>query len=161
MNETSLNLIQIVKQQQQQSQQQSQSQPQQLDSTLAISTLVAAQGNIDLAASRLNTTPQNLLSIISLDPQAKDILPIYIRTVASLYIFEALSQVRLSITAAIPDLQPYETIKAFTNLVDLLSKLTQSDAPTVNIQEMVLKMIPPEARQALLTLVENNSKQTG
>lgn len=150
MNETSKNLIAQVAQQQQHTTQIHTVNP----PTDSLATLVSTQGNIDLAAHRLGISPSDLLAQISNDPAAKDLLPLYIRTAASLYLFESLSQMRLALQTSIPDLQPYEVVKAFTALVQLLNTLTQSSdtASTLPIQDLVYRLMPPEARDALMAL---------
>lgn len=127
-----------------------------LNSTLAIDTLIQANGDAALAAERLHVPKQTLIAAITADPLSVDTLQRQLRTLTLLGAYELFDQTKLVYLAQLADIDPKTLAKTMTTLLVLLTQLTtptqQSISANVNITEVVLRMLPPEARAALQTL---------
>ena len=74
--------------------------------------------------------------------------------IAMLQVGDLLNQSALALSTALPDLEPYDISKTFVSLVQLLQALTQGNlTQNVNVFDIVLKMLPPEARGAIQELI--------
>ena len=128
---------------------------------IAISALVASEGNRRLAAERLSKqlqihiTPSNLSSIITGDPLGFESVAAQLRLSALLQTYDLLSKLMLVLNETIGDLSPKELSTTTSNILNIFNSLTSSSqalTANVNVTEVVLKMLPPEAREAVLQL---------
>ncbi len=118
-----------------------------------LTAILACNGNLALAAERLNVSQATLLQQLAIDPTTQSVLPLQLKTIAILYIFELITQVKIAFESSIPDLTPYEAAKTLTSMLTLLNSMSTSATPgTFNIQDALLKMLPPEAREAMFVL---------
>ena len=134
-----------------------------LNSTLAIDTLIQANGDAHLAAERLHVSKQELIAAITQDTLANETLQRQLRTLTLLGAYELFDQTKLVYLANLVDMPPKELAKTLTTLIGLLTALTQQNTTTanINVTEVVLRMLPPEARQALevLSLPSGNGRE--
>lgn len=128
-----------------------------LTSTIAVDALIGANGDADLAAERLHVPKQVLIAAIAADPLAHDSLAKQLRTLALLGTYEMLDLSRVAYTASIPELEPKQLARTVIALAALVAQLTDTHTQTsnVNITEVVLRMLPPDAREALKLLAQN------
>lgn len=128
-----------------------------LNSTLAIDTLIQANGDAALAAERLHVPKQQLIAAITADPLSVDTLQRQLRTLTLLGAYELFDQTKLVYLAQLADIDPKTLAKTMTTLLVMLTQLTQPTtqniSANVNITEVVLRMLPPDARAALQSLV--------
>lgn len=120
----------------------------------ALRQYINADGNIHLAAERCNKMPlSEFVALLSEQPQA---LQRIMRTRALIGAFETLTLLTVELKTSIPMLEPADLLKAYTNMLSSIDKLTA--APTVtnnlNINEYMLAQLPPDAREALAVLTQ-------
>src|SRR3972149_10505675 len=122
-----------------------------------IDAIVKAQGNLNLAAERLHISPSTLTLIISQDPQGYESLQRQLRILTLLSSSMMLHVAQIALQTSIADLTPFEASKTYLSLLDSIQTFTdphtQTQNSNVNITEVVMRMLPPSARQALLDLV--------
>lgn len=125
-----------------------------LSSQLAIDSLIRNNGDAHLAAELLHVTKQELIAAITQDQLANETLQRQLRTLTLLGAYELFDQTKLVYLATLVDMPPKELAKTLTTLIGLLTALTTSTTTNanINITEVVLRMLPPEARQALEVL---------
>ena len=127
-----------------------------INSTLAIDALIQANGDTRLAAEALHISRQTLIATITADPMAQETLLAQLRTLTLLGTFEIFDQTKLVYLSQLADMEPKDVAKTLTAIAALLTQLTQNPTQSlnanVNITEVVLRMLPPDARQALQTL---------
>jgi hypothetical protein len=126
----------------------------------ALNYLIISDGNIALAAERAHATPAQLLAILSQQLPAAE-LQTTLRTLMSIHLYQSVMTTARVYEAALIDLAPMDVAKTYTTLLTLLANITQNTvAPvTINLQETVLKMLPPEIRQTVVNLVQSNPSQ--
>ena len=115
-----------------------------------------------LAAERLGTTKSDLIASICSDPQGLTVLSQQLRTMTLVNTFEMLRETQLVYQASLPELDPADLAKTVVALATLVQSMTASTATTtnVNMTEVVLKMLPPEARRALMTLAQDDGPRS-
>lgn len=128
---------------------------QELTSREAIAALVVADAHLELAADRLHITPEELIALIAADMSAPAILAAQMRTWATIKMTATLAKVQRSLDAKIELLDAYDLSKTYTTLVDKVLQATDNHETTsnVNIQEVILTMLPPAAREALKQII--------
>ena len=133
-----------------------------LNSQLAIDSLIQANGDAHLAAEHLHVSKQELIAAITQDQLDNETLQRQLRTLTLLGAYELFDQTKLVYLAQIIDMPPKELAKTLTTLIGMLTALTTNQTPTanINVTEIVLRMLPPEARQALevLSLPSGNGR---
>jgi len=127
-----------------------------MNSVKALAFLVQARGNINLAAERAGVNPAILVSALAEDIAIVDTLSNQLRVLAIIRTYELLEYTTAVALQALPDLSPYESVKAFTGLAAALSRLTPPPL-TINLQETLFKMLPPSVREAVLELTNGSS----
>lgn len=131
-----------------------------LDSLNAIEAVVGAQGNLHLAAETLSKRlgyrlqPSELITAITSDPTSIHTLEAQVRTYALLNAFTTLALTQAAYIASLAELEPRFTAKTYVDLLRSLHELSGTQTPTNNIDitNIVLRMLPPEARQAIIDL---------
>lgn len=128
----------------------------QITTEQALDAYVQADGNVHLAAERLFSVrvPNRLTLFMDLLAQDHVGLQRILRTrlILNMYtVFEA-SQVHL--TQSLAMMEGEDIAKTFIGLANTLEKLTANAAPNVNINihEYMMRMLPPEAREAFQIL---------
>jgi hypothetical protein len=131
------------------------------DSEQCIAAFVTANGKIELAAERLQVPPEYILATISANPAAHQILSVQLRTMTTLGIISTLNKVHLELESKITLMDPFDLAKTYTTLVDKLLVATDSHESTenININQMVMSVLPPAAREALKQLVQEPPTQ--
>jgi hypothetical protein len=137
---------------------------------LAISTLVACDGNRLLAAERLSKqlqfhiSPTQLTSLITGDPLGADSLTAQLKLSTLLQTYELLSKMLFILSNSLEDLTANELAKSTSQILTVFQSLTTSSNPltaNINVTEVVLKMLPPEAREAVLALTATTLPANG
>lgn len=130
---------------------------------LAIAVLVAAEGNIELAASRLGFQPFELIALLVADPNAPQILASQYRTLTLIKTFDALRLTHVEFRNAVIEMEPEEVAKTLTGLSKLAVELTsqKSDNTNLDVTGLMLRFLPPEVREAVTTLVKTVSPAPG
>lgn len=121
----------------------------------AVDALIAADGNLHLAAERLHVPHSTLVASIAADPSAQASLNAQLRALTTLHTFDTLRLAKVIVEQQMAEMDPADFARFYTQLVQQVSSLTDPHETTqnVNITEVVLKMLPPDAREALLKLV--------
>lgn len=127
-----------------------------ITSDTCINAIVQASGNRQLAAEKLGITTQSLINMIASDPTATDLLNRQLRALTTISTFETLMSLTQVMCGLSTEFEPGDIVKAVTSLTDMMQKLTDSKETTqnVNIVDNVYKMVPPEVKKALLTLID-------
>jgi hypothetical protein len=123
----------------------------------ALLELVRASGNLHLAAERLRTTPAEIVTTIATDQRMVDQLNQTIRTTTLLGIFNTFGALQLIITQTLSDMEPDELRKLFSSMTEMIATFTdpkQSTTTNINVNEYVMRMLPPDVRKALTDVVE-------
>jgi hypothetical protein len=121
-----------------------------------IDALVSANGNSALAAERLGINSTELIASIAADPSGIDILNARLRVLATVNTYDTWRQSKMLIDSAMIDMEAADLGKFYTNLLQQVTALTDAHTTTanVNIHEHVLQSLPPEARNALVDMVQ-------
>lgn len=121
----------------------------------AVDALIAAEGNSHLAAERLGVTTQVLVASIAQDSTAQSSLNAQLRTLTTLQAFDTLRSAKAISDQMIADLDPADFVKFYAAMVKEVASLTDDHTSTqnINVTEVVLRMLPPEARSAMLALI--------
>lgn len=130
----------------------------------AIQALVRSGGDVYLATERLGLDKGDvhvLSAIIAADAQAGPALHNQLRTLTLLRTFQTFQLASSAVEAAISDMDGKDLGKFIMGLTQLIDRLTDSPLPTqtqnINVTEYVMSMLPPEARQAVLTLLPSTA----
>lgn len=132
-----------------------------LSSRDAIAELVLANGDLNLAAERLYgtaTAAPRLVALIAGDMSAPAMLAAQMRTLATINMFATLNKVQAELDGRIGNMEPYELSKTYTTILDKVLQATDNHESTqnINVQEVILSILPPEAREALKQLVSDS-----
>lgn len=141
----------------------------------ALNAVLSAGANFALAAERLNAAGYNvptsspdtyLATIIASDPSFYGTVQQQIRTHVMLNVLKLFSKVQVALEGAITKLDPYETMKAWNQIAAQLTTLSTppqqpSNINNFNSMEFFLGQMPPNVREAFLTLVEGDIPQDG
>lgn len=121
-----------------------------------IDALVGANGNSALAAERLGINSTELIASIAADPSGIDLLNARLRVLATVNTYDTWRQSKMLIDSAMVDMEAADLGKFYTNLLQQVTALTDTHTTTanVNIHEHVLQSLPPEARNALVDMVQ-------
>lgn len=131
-----------------------QSQQTMLPSMMCVDALVAAAGNVRMAAEQLGVKPETLIASIAQDPAAEATLNAQLRTLTSLHTFDTFRMAKMLIDNAMTDMEPKDLARFFSDLARQISEITDNKTTThnVNIAEYVMRSLSPEARDALMAL---------
>lgn len=129
-----------------------------LTSRDAIAELVLANGDLALAAERLygsSSAANRLVALIAGDMSAPAMLSAQMRTLATINMFATLNKVQAELNDKVSLLDPYDLSKTYTAILDKVLAATDNHESTsnININEVVMSILPPEAREALKQLV--------
>lgn len=132
-----------------------------LTSREAIGALVLANGDLALAAERLYgtaTAASRLVALIASDMSAPAMLAAQMRTLATVNMFATLNKVQRELDGKISLMEPYDLSKTYTAILDKVLAATDNHESTqnINMTEVVLSILPPEAREALKQLVSDS-----
>jgi len=143
-----------------------------LPAETCIEAVIQAGGNTRLAAERLfprqNNALANLTASIAQDPLATSRLNDQLRTLVTLQAFDTLNATKVGLDMMIAELKPTEYVKFYLALTTVVTSLTAPFANAANaadvqaanpalIAEQLLKLLPPQARRAFMTLVGSGS----
>lgn len=108
-----------------------------------------------LAAERLHVGQHTLVASIAADPTAQSSLNAQLRALTTLHTFDTLRLAKVLVQEMMANMEPDAFARFYTQLVAQTAALTDSHETTsnINITEVVLKMLPPNAREALLAIV--------
>jgi len=118
-----------------------------------LTTLILSNGNIPLAAERLHIPLSTLLSILNQDTS---LLTSYLHTFSQITAFSLLGQVKIVVESTLHSLEPKDAAKFMSSLLSIIGSTPTptSQVNQINVFDSVLKILPPEAKQALLTLTQ-------
>lgn len=133
----------------------------QLDAQTAITALVAAGGNAQLAAAQLTTrenpvTPGLLLACIARDPASPTLLYAQLKMLMVLQAFDAFSKTHLAYLQQLSQLPPSQLAKTYTSLLNNFALLTGDAAASTppNPIDALLNSLPPEVADAVELLIK-------
>lgn len=129
-------------------------------SQTSLQAIVAAEGNLALAAELLNTTPSTLVASLVLDTNKYDVLQKYLRTLSLIRAFTMLDNLHSAMTSSLAagDLNAREVARAYDSTAHLLERMTSASdhaSANVNVFETVMKTLPPHVQAALAKLAGN------
>ncbi len=129
--------------------------PQQLPELEAVAVAVAQHdGNLHDAALSLHIDYNTLITILTESPQAPLLLSQTMRLFTTLRTYEMLETTRRHLSDKIDDMAPKDLSTLFSSLMTTVATLTDKHEATqnINVTEVVLRMLPPQARVALQQL---------
>lgn len=133
-----------------------------LEPTIALSFLVASQGDADLAAIaamralKRPVEPAELLTAIATDPTAAAMLGQQARVLIQLRMLEAFKLLDVVFREKLDNLSPKDAAKAYTDLAHAMSSVAgQAPAQPTDPYKAVLDKLPPEIRDAVDYFVQN------
>lgn len=116
----------------------------------ALEAYINADGNIHLASERLHISPTQFTEILSQDYVGIQRL---LRTKTLLSMYTAFEHSQAELGKSIGMMEPQDVAKTFIGVATILEKLTaNSQNVTLNIHEYMMKMLPPDVREALTVL---------
>jgi hypothetical protein len=92
-----------------------------------ISAIIAADGNIDLAAERLGIKKQELVVDLLQDEELQTAIP-SMKLLLSISMFDVIKSAHLALIESMSSLEPYELSKTYSSFVDSFVRLTGADA---------------------------------
>lgn len=136
--------------------------PNTLSGDEALNQLVESNGNIALAAERLHIKPAELIKAIATSMPASEVMNMF-RTLLAVNLYQSVLLTGAVYETQLASLDPYDVAKTYTTLLNLLASITQNQVAPVNInlQETVLKLLPPEIRNTVVELVNSNDGNPG
>lgn len=120
-----------------------------------ISVLVASDMSLRLTSEKLKVPTAQIVAKIVADPSSPAILAQQLRTYAMLGMATSLAKAQTSFIQALPNLSPYDASKTYTTLIaQVLAATNPNEGMTtnINVTEVIMRMMPPEAREALKQL---------
>lgn len=149
----------------------------------AINAVVAAEGDLDLAAERLfgftdsggdgesYNNKTKLIALLAEDAAAQQDLQRILRTLSMLKAFSTFNVVAMTVDGTLENLSADSRSKLMVKLLDMLSVLTDDHTQTLNsnqtrlnlnMTEAVMKQLPPDIQQAVKMLsVGSNEDEAG
>lgn len=121
----------------------------------ALAAVIAAQGNIELAAE-LSKVPKELIiaTLVSDENNAQKLNQV-LRTFSMLKLFSTMDELQLQVKdeLASGQLKGRDVAKAFSDVATLLVSLTNAPAQTnINVFETAMRTLPPHVQTALQVL---------
>ncbi len=129
--------------------------PPQLPELEAVAVAVAQHdGNLHDAALSLHIDHTTLLRILTENPSSPALLAQTMRLFTTLRTYEMLETTRRHLSDKIDDMAPKDLSTLFSSLMTTVATLTDKHEATqnINVTEVVLRMLPPQARVALQQL---------
>jgi hypothetical protein len=129
--------------------------PPQLPELEAVAVAVAQHdGNLYDAALSLHIDHTTLLRILTENPSSPALLAQTMRLFTTLRTYEMLETTRRHLSDKIDDMAPKDLSTLFSSLMTTVATLTDKHEATqnINVTEVVLRMLPPQARVALQQL---------
>lgn len=111
-------------------------------------------GNLHDAALSLKIDYSTLITILTENPSAPLLLSQTMRLFTTLRTYEMLETTRRNLKDKIDDMAPKDLSTLFSSLMTTVATLTDKHEATqnINVTEVVLRMLPPQARVALQQL---------
>lgn len=126
---------------------------------ILISEILKADGNIRLAAERLNIHPDEFKEIITSDPSTADTYSRQVRLLITTKLLETIGLVQQSLIASLPDLEPADMAKLYTSLIEKVESLTHPNKASQDSgPETLLRLLPPDTRAVVMRLIEEPSQ---
>lgn len=127
------------------------------DSQQCISATVLANGNLYLASERLKVPPEYIIATIAQDLSSAATLRQQLRTMATVGMMTTLSKVHHELESRLTEMDPYDISRTYTSLLDKIMVATDSHESTenININQMVMSLLPPAGREALKQLIQD------
>lgn len=131
-------------------------------SSEAMQAIVRADGNLDLAAVRLNSKKANVLAAIVTDPNNHDTLGRYFRAHQTIRAFELIGTISDYLEPKLEELSARDLAKTYIAMLEVMNKFTEPPANSNNNQgnhmENMLKMLPPHVQDAIRNLAQADSE---
>lgn len=127
----------------------------------AIATIARYDGDMQSAARELGMLDYQLLALIARKPEAPALISKYMRVHTLLHSYQLLDQVRGALRDKLDDMSAADTGKTYIGLLGAIAQLTTNQDPAnININEAVMRQLPPEARVALKALMDGTADET-
>lgn len=131
-----------------------------LDQRIVLDGLINADFNLGLAAERLKIKPAELLTYLT--PDTEDTIIQHMRTRMTLELYRMWSAMTPFYVNALSESEPKEILKAHGNLTNsmalIIKQNPQANSNPAQIGQVVLNMLPPEIRDTVLGIIENNKQ---
>jgi hypothetical protein len=125
-----------------------------VDTITALETVAMFDGDLVMAAADLDTSPQMILAAIVGNESGQSLLASYLRAYAMLKTFGVLNVLQEHVVDNLDQLPIKDAARTLTGIIQGMSSLTESSqAPAMNPYDALMKLLPPEERDALRTLV--------
>ena len=123
--------------------------------TDAVNALVGAEGNVNLAAERLDCSLDAFVDALTERP---DDLAAKVRVLSLINLVKTQYWLHLRMHEAIADMEPYEVSKSYSNLLASITALTEPSVKKfLSVSEHISSgAVPARLRDALLTLGVRN-----
>jgi hypothetical protein len=117
--------------------------------------IIQSDGEMKLAAERLKIPVDQLKAIIAVDPNAPILMATHLKALEMLGTFQMVNKLGVVVESKMNDLTPYEAVKAHQGFIKLFSDLAgeQGEHMTGNLPDAVLKLLPPQVREKVLSLM--------
>jgi hypothetical protein len=124
----------------------------------AVAALARYDGDIDASARHLQIPQEALIHLIAQNPDAPKLISQYMRTLTLLHSYQLLDQARNALRDKIDDMTGRDVSTTYISLIDVIAKLTTptETTTTVNINDHIMRSLPPEARIALKALMDSD-----
>jgi hypothetical protein len=131
-----------------------------IDADTAVEALIRAEGNVNLAAEHLHVPREVITASIAINPGAQESLNMQLRTLTTLYAFDTLRSVKALMDQTVVDLDPADRARLYRELTQVVRELTAptqtNSANPATLAEIALRMLPPEARKAVIALAQSS-----
>lgn len=127
----------------------------------AMTAIVQAEGDLELASARLHTKPANILAALVQDAQNHDLLTMYLRVFSTLKLFTLVADLQLHLNDQIENLGPRDLARTYVDSMKTLTELTAKAAnniTTLSPMDAAMRMFPPDVRKAV-SLIYESSKE--
>lgn len=132
-----------------------------IESNQILRLLEESNFNLGLAAEKLHISQTELLVNITPDHEAAILVKMRIKV--AFESFKLWDDVKLIFLAALGEAEPLDVIKAFNNLTVNMTKMFEAQSvhnstqPNTNNGLMILNMLPPDVREAMVALLASRS----
>jgi len=126
-----------------------------IPSTTCVDAIVAAGGDVALAAERLHIDSTVIIASIASDPTAPPRLAAQLRTLSILHMYDTFRKTKLLMDASLPELEAPDMAKFYSDMAKQVATITDDKTNTtnLNVYQEVAASLPPAARHALSEIV--------
>lgn len=119
----------------------------------ALEALVKYDGDVILAASDLDTSPNMVMAALVGNDQSHDLLARYLRAYTMAKTFGIINQLVEVVSESMSDMSPKDAAATLTKLIEGMAKLTQvAPAPPSDPYALLMRLLPAPQREAMQAL---------